>query len=223
MWKQTLSDTLGRVSVYAGVSAEDRRAERRARLMEAALDLVGSDGWQAATVRAICTRARLTPRYFYESFENREALLMAVFDAISQEAAARVLDAVVAAPDEALAKSRAAVESFVGLLEEDPRKARVLFVEGRGIEAIETRRHDVLRMFARLIRDQGREFYRPPEGADRLLDTTAFLLAGGLAELLLAWLDGELASTRDELVEDVSALLAATGEAAAAMARERRS
>lgn len=209
------------VSLYAGVSAEDRRAERRARLLEAGLELVGTAGWQAATVRAICSHAQLTPRYFYESFENREALLVVVFDGIAEEAAGRVLDAVVAAPEDAAAKSRAAVESFVGLLEEDPRKAHVLFVEGRGIEAIESRRHEVLRMFARLIREQGREFYRPPAGADRLLDTTAFLLAGGLAELLLAWLDGELASGRDELVDDVSALLAATGEAAAAIARER--
>lgn len=218
-----LSDTLGSVSVYAGVSAEDRQAGRRARLLEAGLDIVGRDGWQAAGVRAICARARLTPRYFYESFENREALLMALFDGLSAEAAALVLDAVVTAPDDATAKSRAAVEAFVDLLEEDPRKARVLFVEARGIEAIERRRHEVLRMFARLIREQGKAFYRPPPGADRLLDTTAFLLAGGLAELLLAWLDGELASSRHELVEDVSALLAATGEAAAEMARKRSS
>ncbi|MEX2193839.1 MAG: TetR/AcrR family transcriptional regulator [Thermoleophilaceae bacterium] len=209
------------MSVYAGVSAEDRRAGRRARLLEAGLDLVGSDGWQAAGVRAICSRARLTPRYFYESFENREALLVAIFDSISEEAAGRVVEAVVAAPEDAEAKSRAAVESFVDLLVEDPRKARVMFVEAMGIEALERRRHEVLRMFARLIRDQGREFYGRPAGSDRILDTTAFLLAGGLAELLLAWLDGELSSSRDELVDDCAALLAATGEAAAAIARER--
>ena len=216
-----LSDTLAPVSVYAGVSAEDRRAERRARLLEAGLDLVGSDGWQAAGVRAICARAGLTPRYFYESFDNRETLLVAVFDAISEEAATRVVEAVLAAPDQAEAKSRAAVAAFVDLLEEDPRKARVMFVEAMGIEALERRRHEVLRMFARIIREQGQAFYGPAPGAERILDTTAFLLAGGLAELLLAWLDGELSSTRDELVDDVSALLAATGEAAAAIARGR--
>lgn len=209
------------MSVYAGASALERQAGRRARLLEAALELVGERGWPAATVRAVCAAARLTPRYFYESFENREALLVTLFDGIAEEAARRVLEAVVAAPEDAEAKSRAAVESFVGLLEEDPRKARVLFVEGRGIEAVEERRHEVLRMFARLIRDQGREFYGAAPGSERLLDTTAFLLAGGLAELLLAWLDGELESGRDELVEDVSALLAATGEAAARMAQER--
>lgn len=209
------------MGVYAGVSAEDRRAERRARLLEAALHVVGTDGWQAAGVRAVCLRAGLTPRYFYESFANREALLVAVFDAVSEEAAARVLDAVVSAPEDAAAKSRAAVEAFVDMLEEDPRKATVMFVDAVGVEQLVRRRHEVLRMFARLIREQGQAFYGQPPGPDRLLDTTAFLLAGGLAELLLAWLDGELASTRAELVEDCAALLAATGEAAAAIARRR--
>lgn len=189
--------------------------------MEAGLDIAGNEGWQAAGVRAVCARARLTTRYFYESFDNREALLVAVFDAASAEAAERVVAAVGGAPDDALSKSRAAVGAFVDLLEEDPRKARVMFTEAIGVEALERRRHEVLRLFAHLIREQAREFYRAPPAADRILDTTAFLLAGGLAELLLAWLDGELASSRDELVEDCAALLAATGEAASAIARRR--
>lgn len=207
--------------VYGGVPADQRRAERRARLIEAGLDLAGTDGWQAATVRAVCARAKLTPRYFYESFENRDALLLAIFDELAAEAAERVLVAVTAAPEEAEAKSRAAVAAFVDLLVEDPRKTRILFAEAMGHEALIRRRLDVLKMFAGLIADQARAFYRPPRGSERLVDTTAFLLAGGLAELLIAWLDGDLESTRDELVDDVAALLAATGEAAVGIARRR--
>lgn len=209
------------MGVYAGATADERRARRRERLLEAALDLAGREGWQAAGVRAVCQRACLTPRYFYESFADRDELLVAVFDAVSQEAAERVVAAVEAAPDDAPAKARAAVEAFVSLLEDDPRKARVMFGEALGVPALERRRREVLRMFAAIIREQGRAFYRAPAGADVLLDTTAYLLAGGLAELLLAWVEGELSADRDELVADVAALIAATGEAAAAIARER--
>jgi hypothetical protein len=52
---------------------------------------------------------------------------------------------------------------------------------------------------------------------------TATLLAGGLAELLMAWLDGDVGATRDELVDDVAALFAAMGGTAAAIARRRAS
>ena len=207
--------------VYGGVPAKQRRADRRARLMEAGLDLAGTEGWQAATVRAVCARARLTPRYFYESFENRDALLLAIFDELAAEAAGRVLAAVAVAPDDAEAKSRAAVGAFVDLLVDDPRTSRILFAEAMGHEALMRRRLEVLKMFAGLIADQARAFYRPPPGGDRLVETTALLLAGGLAELLIAWVDGDLTSTRDELVDDCAALLAATGEAAVALARRR--
>jgi AcrR family transcriptional regulator len=207
--------------VYRGATAEERRAERRARLLDAGLELVGTSGWQAATVRAVCARARLTTRYFYESFETRDALLLALFDAITEEAAARVLAAVAAAPDEAQAKSRAAVGAFVDLLVEDPRKARVAFSEAQGHELLVRRRRDGLRLFARLMAEQARAFYEPAGDADRLVGVTAIMLAGGMAELFVAWLDGEVAATRDELVEDCATLLAATGDAASAIARAR--
>lgn len=207
--------------VYRGATAEERRAERRARLLDAGLELVGTDGWYAATVRAVCARARLTTRYFYESFETRDALLLALFDAITEEAAARVLAAVATAPDEAQAKSRAAVGAFVDLLVEDPRKARVAFSEAQGHEQLVRRRRDGLRLFARLMAEQARAFYGPGDDADALVGVTAIMLAGGMAELFVAWLDGEVAATRDELVEDCAALLAATGDAASAIARDR--
>ncbi|HMJ03529.1 MAG TPA: TetR family transcriptional regulator [Conexibacter sp.] len=206
--------------VYRGATAEERQAERRARLLDAGLELVGTSGWQAATVRAVCARARLTTRYFYESFESRDALLLALFDAITEEAAARVLAAVAAASDEAQAKSRAAVGAFVDLLVEDPRKARVAFSEAQGHELLVRRRRDGLRLFARLMAEQARAFYGAGADAD-LVDVTAIMLAGGMAELFVAWLDGEVSATRDELVEDCAALLAATGEAASAIARRR--
>ena len=210
--------------IYRGVGADERRAERRARLLEAALELVGSGGWQAATVRAVCAHAKLTTRYFYESFESREAMLLALFDAITQEAATKVIVAVAEAPGDAEAKARAAIGSFVDLLVEDPRKARVAFTEAEGNDALLRRRRDGRRMFARLIAEQARAFYgAPPAHVDHIVEVTATLLAAGLAELLIAWLDGDVAATRDELVDDVAALFAGTGGTAAAIARERAS
>ena len=210
--------------IYRGVTADARRAERRARLLDAALELVGSGGWGAASVRAVCAEAKLTARYFYESFDSREELLLALFDTITEEAAVKVVEAVAAAPGDAEAKSHAAIGAFVDVLVEDPRKARVAFNEAEGNEALLRRRRDGLRLFARLVAEQARAFYgAPPDHADHIIDVTATLLAGGLAELLPAWLDGQVAATRDELVDDVAALFAATGGTAAAIARRRAS
>jgi AcrR family transcriptional regulator len=207
--------------VYRGVAAEERRAERRARLLEATLDLVGAGGWQAATVRGVCARAGLTTRYFYESFASRDALVLALFDAITEQAAVRVLTAVAAAPDDAERKAHAAVGAFVDLLVEDPRKARVAFAETAGNDGLTQRRREGQRMFARLTAEQALAFYGAPAEADRIVHITATLLAGGFSELLTAWLDGDVEATRDELVDDCAALFAAAGGTAAGIARRR--
>jgi AcrR family transcriptional regulator len=208
--------------LYGGVGAEERRAVRRARLLESALELLGTEGWQATTVRAICSQAKLTPRYLYESFRDRDELLLALFDEIAQEGAAKVLAGVAAAPEEARAKSRAAIGAFVELLTDDPRKARVLFVEATGSEHLAARRFEALRMFARLVAGQARQFYETPDAEDSLVDVTALMLVGGLAEVLLSWLDGTLRVTREQLIDDCTDLFVATGESAVALVRARQ-
>jgi AcrR family transcriptional regulator len=200
--------------VYAGVGAAQRRAARRARLLEAALELLGTAGWKACTVRAVCSQARLSPRYFYESFADRDALLLALFDEISDEAAAAVLAAVRAAPEDALAKARAAIGAFVELVTDDPRKARVLFVEAVGSRMLTRRRFAAQRMFGELVASQARSFYEVSDAGDPLIDELALMVVGGFTEILLAWLDGRIHVTRTQLIEDCADLFVSTGESA---------
>ena len=202
---------------YRGVSAEDRRADRRARLLEAGLDLLGGEGWSGTTVRGVCARAGLTERYFYESFPDREALLLAVFDEIIGEATRVVLEAVETAPHDARAKSRAAIAAFVELLTADPRKGRTAFVEAMGSEALMQRRLQTLRGFAQLIAGQGRAFYGNSAVSREDAELTAFVLVGGLAETLIAWLRGELDVSRERLVDHCAEVfVAAAGVSSAA-------
>ena len=205
------------MGLYGGVIASERQAGRRVRLLEAALELLGTEGWRATTVRAICAKAKLTPRYFYESFADRDQLLVALFDELVTEAAARVLEAVEGAERDARAKARAAIGAFVELVTDDPRKARVLFMEAVGSEPLALRRFETVRMFATLVAQQGREFYGVDGGT--LADTTALMLVGGLAETLLAWLGGALRVTREQLIDDCTELFVVMGEGASGMLR----
>ena len=98
---------------YAGTAAVQRSAERRERLLDAGAQLLGAEGLDATTVRAVCKAAHLTPRYFYESFADRDALLLAVYDRAAAEAATRILAAVAVAPADAHEKSAAAIAALV--------------------------------------------------------------------------------------------------------------
>ncbi|MCW2985532.1 MAG: transcriptional regulator, TetR family, partial [Conexibacter sp.] len=63
---------------WAGSTLEDRAAARRAALLEAGVELLGTEGAAGVTVRAACRATKLSERYFYESFDGRDALLRAV-------------------------------------------------------------------------------------------------------------------------------------------------
>jgi AcrR family transcriptional regulator len=206
---------------YGGVEAADRISARRERLLAEGLALLGTEGGQACTVRAICQRAKLTPRYFYESFADLDALLLALFDELSGTAARHVLEAVTRASDDARAKARAAIGAFVEYVTEDPRRARVLFVAAIGSEQLARRRFATVRMFAELVVAEAQAFYRIPGTPDPLVRTTALMLAGGLAETLLAWIDGTLELTREQLIEDCADLFVATGAGAVRLVESR--
>lgn len=126
---------------YGGVSAAERQKQRRAALVEAGLELFGTDGFLNVSVKKICDEAGLTQRYFYESFPDRVALLAAVYEYCVEEARAAAL---VAAADvlqrsgvtdgeiprdviPALAEE--ALGGFIQNLVDDPRRARLILIE----------------------------------------------------------------------------------------------
>lgn len=132
--------------VYGGKTSEERRSERYQSLIDAAFDIVGGQGYAAATVRAICKRASLSERYFYESFDSRETILNALYDTIVHEGRSRVLDAISAIPvDELeaakrtpngihpiiLAGTRAYSEFFI----EEPYRANVVVIDATSVPA----------------------------------------------------------------------------------------
>lgn len=111
---------------YGGASADERRDERRERLIAAGLQVFGDLGYQQATKRLICAQARLADRYFHEHFDSVHACYQAVHDVACQEAAARVQDAILNAPGELTLRARAGLRAFFEHIQSDPRRARIL-------------------------------------------------------------------------------------------------
>lgn len=187
--------------------AEERQAERRALLLEAAFDLLGTEGDAATTVRAVCARARLNPRYFYESFADRDELTGAVYDYVVQRIAESTLAAIAAAPREDRALVRACVENIVHEIGEDPRLGRMLFSVSQANPQLAKRRLDSTRMFAGLVMVQAEDFYEVKPSPR--LDLAAHYVVGGLAQALTAWLDETVPLSRDDVIEECTELLLA--------------
>ncbi|GAA4477026.1 TetR/AcrR family transcriptional regulator [Rhodococcus olei] len=197
--------------VYAGVEGDRRRAERRAQLIDAGLDLLGApDGEPALSVRGVCKHAGLATRYFYESFTDRDALTVAVYDHAVERIAATTLRAIAEAPQAERAVVRAAVATIVREISGDPRLGRLLF-SGPVNSVLAHKRLESARMFAGLTTAQAVDFYDLPAGPD--VDLVAHFVVGGFAQILTAWLDEVLEIDPDALVERCTDLMLAVAAA----------
>jgi AcrR family transcriptional regulator len=186
---------------WAGVAPDDRKAERRTLLLDAAFDLLGTEGWSGTTVRAVCLTAHLNPRYFYESFDDLDALVVAVYDRVGAELRVEVEKA--AAKASTLeATVRATVDRTVRFVDEDRRRGRVLYHEALGNEALNRRRREAANGLADLIAAGS------TDAKDRL---NAAFVVGGFSEVLMAWLDGHIKVSRKRLIDQTTDLFLALG------------
>jgi AcrR family transcriptional regulator len=202
---------------WAGTTLDARQAARREQLIEAGFALLGEQGANAVTVRGVTRTARLSERYFYESFSDREALLLAVHDRVAEQARAVIAEAVEAAanfspsdsdatadPD---AAAVAALSAFTDFLEEDPRRGRVLLQEAFSDEVLVRHGVELLPSFAALLVEQINARYEGLDEVDATLSAVA--LVGALAHLYLGWIDGSLTVSRERLVRHAARLLVA--------------
>ncbi len=200
--------------LYRGISASDRRARRRERFLEAGLELFGTRGYAATSIRAVSATASLNSRYFYESFTSREDLLFAIYQGIIGDIASRAALAVAAA-DTVEDKARAGLRVGWTTLTEDPRKARIVAFEVVGVsDRLERLRRQNRHALADLT-VQGALSVAPKDIKLRLDPVlTARALMGGVVEVLADWLNGDVDASVDEVVEHFTRLFTAAAYAA---------
>ena len=114
---------------YGGASATERATQRRARLVDAALDVFGRQGWRNSTMRLICAQARLNDRYFYEHFTTLDEIFVAVHKQLSAQVAERIMTQVAQQPDDPILQTRAGLKAFFEYIKEDARRAQILLVD----------------------------------------------------------------------------------------------
>lgn len=137
---------------YGGKTAQERRAERRARLLAVGLEQFGTNGYAGTSIEALCAASHLNPRYFYESFSTREALLRAVYDHHMEQLTAAVVAALEDTPLDPRARCEAGLRAFVEFQRSEQRGARITYLEIVGVSLeLERHRRDVLRGFADLV------------------------------------------------------------------------
>lgn len=194
-----------RATRWAGVSATDRQAERRALLIGAAFTLFGEGGEAAVSVRSVCRTAELNTRYFYENFTDTDELLGAVYDEVAAELGQLLAAAMAGAAADDRTRLRAGIRAVLDFSSADPRRGRILFTEARTNPVLAARRTLAQDHLRELVLSEGR---RSAPQADRLAtEVGAAMYAGAMAELAQQWLAGTLGDDLEAVVGHAVRLL----------------
>ncbi|WP_405163754.1 TetR/AcrR family transcriptional regulator [Nocardia sp. NBC_01499] len=188
--------------IWGGTTLTERREARRTALLEAALDLIGEAGASGVTMRAVCRRANLTDRYFYESFTSRDELLDVLYRQVAEEFLQPMT--AFAATDEPT-RDRELARILVDKVLDDPRKSRLFLVEPYSSTGLGQTTISVMPVFTRLMQDH--LFAHIDDPVKRRL--AAVTMASGNAGMFSAWLNGSLRATRDEIIDHCVAVITA--------------
>lgn len=194
---------------YGGLSKRQRVAQRQTRLIDAALELFGTQGYAATSIERLCAVANVSTRSFYEDMGSREALLIALVNRMTSHAVERALDSMEKTAGQPL--SARVVDSFRAYLEvtcADRRSARVCYVEVVGVSsAVEDWRRQQRRLLSSLLIGEAERAVERGETKERRFDLFALSIIGAvnsLAEELVrtTHCDGEV--SLDEICEEIA-------------------
>lgn len=193
----------------------DRRALRRERLLATATELFATRGYAATSIERICSTAHVSIRAFYEEFESREAMLIALHDVVSQaglEAAQGALLDPAIQDAGTRARITALVRAYVDAVTADPAAARVAFVEvAGGGSAVEQHRVLWRSLWADFMADEAKRAVGRGEVERRDRTLSAVGVIGAVNELVAHWARNSASLPReplaDELIHHILAVL----------------
>lgn len=174
---------------YAGQSADERDALRRARLLDATRELIGTEGYAATTIERICSTASVSTRHFYLLYASKEAVFIDLYDTMIS----RSIDATMSFWQESEGRPMrdrvpAALIAYVRPFLADPPAARILFVEAMGVSpALERKRQDVRELLVAFVERVGADAVARGEVADRDFRFLSLALIGAAIAIVQDW------------------------------------
>ena len=138
---------------FKGLSLTERKQARRDKLIEAGIATYGTHGFFSVTVKDVCNEAKLTERYFYESFKKSEDLFQTVFLKMIEKMQTCLTQAVLMAAPEPKNMVNAGLSALLNAIKDDPRMARIIYIDAMLVQDLHNQAtiQETLTQFDRII------------------------------------------------------------------------
>jgi AcrR family transcriptional regulator len=186
---------------YGGLTREERDAQRRQRLLEAAKEIIGTKGYAATTIPGVCAASKVSTRHFYEIYPGKEDLFVDLYDRITADSYERVGESLRATEGESISRRvQAAVLAYLDPMLKDTRVARIAFVEIMGASPrIEKLRLDYRETLVEVVRIECTASVARGEIVDRDWRFAALALVGAVTAIVYDWALHQPRCSREEL------------------------
>lgn len=168
-----------------------RRARRRERLLTTATDLFTTRGYVGTSIERICATAHVSIRAFYQEFEGREALLIALHNQVARagmEATLAALDGPGLDAADTRTRVTALVRAYVGAVTADLASTQVAFVEVIGVNrAVEDHRVVWRSLWTDFLTAEADRAVARGEAVPRDYTLAMVALIGAINELMAHW------------------------------------
>jgi len=186
-----------------------RREERRQQILACARDAFAEKGYQAVTVDDVVARAEIARGTFYLYFDDKRAVLDALVDDFLQRIASCIIGIDIAhGQDSPREQLRQNVERITRMALSDPAMVKVVLRDASGLDpAFDAKIRSFYATLRTLLDESLQEGQQ--NGIVRTGDRAvmASIGLGGLRELVLDAVTGELPRTPEQLVDELMRFL----------------
>ena len=196
---------------FKGLSLSERKQARREKLIEAGIEAYGTHGFFSVTVKDICLEAKLTERYFYESFKKSEQLFQTIFLKLIDELQQNVMQAIMQASTDSKKMIEVGLTALLLTLKNNPRMARIIYIDAMLVQELHNQAtiHETMMRFDRMIHAFVMLMMPNIDRSEREISMVATGLNGYVTQIAIRWVMSDYKQPMDEVLSSCSVVFLA--------------
>ena len=174
---------------FKGLSLTERKQARREKLIEAGIEAYGTHGFFAVTVKDICNEAKLTERYFYESFKKSDELFQTIFLKLIDQLQHNVMQAIMQASTDPRKMIESGLTALLTTLKDNPAMARIIYIDAMLVQELHNQAtiHETMLRFDRMIHAFVMLMMPHINRSEREISLVATGLNGYVTQIAIRW------------------------------------
>ena len=191
---------------FKGLSLTERKQARREKLIEAGIEAYGTHGFFAVTVKDICNEAKLTERYFYESFKKSDELFQTIFLKLIDQLQHNVMQAIMQASTDPRKMIESGLTALLTTLKDNPRMARIIYIDAMLVQELHNQAtiHETMLRFDRMIHAFVMLMMPHIDRSEREISLVATGLNGYVTQIAIRWVVSGFKQSMQEVFSSCS-------------------